>query len=132
MAVLIITLMAVDSSTLCVWPISKDKAVMLLMYCFISKLLQYVSKFMHYSQHYCIAGFYKRLEFPTKYHIRRNIDNDFNLAIWRSCEDHQINLHHYRFIYTTSMVSLHTVLKTANLKYRQQYFEQIAKHNVRQ
>ena len=37
------------------------------------------------------------------YRIRRNIDSDFNLAIWQSHKDHQINLRHYQSIYTTSM-----------------------------
>ena len=37
------------------------------------------------------------------YRISRNIDSDFNLAIWWSRKDCQINLHHYRSIYTTSM-----------------------------
>ena len=37
------------------------------------------------------------------YSISRNIDSDFNLAIWWSRKDHQINLHHYRSIYITCM-----------------------------
>ena len=37
------------------------------------------------------------------YHIRRNIDSDFDLAIWWSHKDRQINLHHYWSVYTTSM-----------------------------
>ena len=37
------------------------------------------------------------------YRISRNIDSDFNLAIWRTRQDRQINLRHYRSIYTTSM-----------------------------
>ena len=37
------------------------------------------------------------------YCISRNIDSDFNLAIWQKHRDRQINLRHYRSIYTTSM-----------------------------
>ena len=37
------------------------------------------------------------------YHINRNIDSDFNLAIWQLHKDHQINLRHYQSISTTSM-----------------------------
>ena len=54
--------------------------------------------------------------------VSKNIDSDFNLAIWQSRKDCQINLRHYRSIYTAAWVSLHTVLKTANLKSRQQRF----------
>ena len=35
--------------------------------------------------------------------IRRNIDSDFNLAIWWLHKNHQINLCHYQSIYNTSM-----------------------------
>ena len=49
-----------------------------------------------------------KLEFYTEYElqffsycIRRNIDSDFNLAIWQSHKDCQINLRHYRSFYTT-------------------------------
>ena len=35
--------------------------------------------------------------------LGRNIDGDFNLAIWQSHKDRQINLRHYRSFYTTSM-----------------------------
>ena len=54
------------------------------------------------------------------YCISRNIDSDFNLAIWQMHWDRQVYLCHYRSIYTTSMGFLHTVLKSANLKSRQQ------------
>ena len=56
------------------------------------------------------------------YNISGNIDSDFNLAIWQSRKDCQINLCHYQSIYTTSMGFLHTVMKSANLKSRQQCF----------
>ena len=40
----------------------------------------------------------------STYRISRNIDSDFNLAIWRLHKDRQINSCHYRSIfYTTSM-----------------------------
>ena len=48
------------------------------------------------------------------YRIRRNIDSDFNLAIWQSCKDHQTNLRHPFIL--QAWVSLRTVLKIANLK----------------
>ena len=35
--------------------------------------------------------------------ISRNIDSDFNLAVWQTHQDRQINLCHYRSIYTTGM-----------------------------
>ena len=38
------------------------------------------------------------LAFPIKhqkYRISRNIDSDFNLVIWQSHKDRQINLRHY-------------------------------------
>ena len=59
------------------------------------------------------------------YHIRRNIDSDFNLAIWRSCKDCQINLRHYQSIYSCILqpwVFPHTEMKSASLKSRQQCF----------
>ena len=51
---------------------------------------------------------FKYLEKPTiwyvyMYCISRNIDSDFNLAIWQTRQDRQINLRHYHSIYTTSM-----------------------------
>ena len=42
------------------------------------------------------------------------------ILICRLRKDHQINLRYYQSIYTKAWVSLHTVLKTANLKSRQQ------------
>ena len=56
------------------------------------------------------------------YRMNRNIDSDFNLAIWRTCQDCQINLRHYQSIYVTAWVSLHIVLKSTNLSSRQQRF----------
>ena len=67
------------------------------------------------------------------YRIRRNIDSDFNLAIWRSRKERQINLRHYGSIYTTSMgFSTHS---TQNHQYKiplTAFFEQTTKYNVRQ
>ena len=68
-----------------------------------------------------------------KYRISRNIDSDFNLVIWRMHQDRQINLCHYRSIYTTSMsfsphrteIRQFKILPTA-------FSEQTAKCNVRQ
>ena len=37
------------------------------------------------------------------YRISRNIDSDFNLVLWLTHRDCQINLRHYRSICTTSM-----------------------------
>ena len=48
---------------------------------------------------YCMCG----VDTVMLYCISRNIDSDFNLVIWRSCKDRQINLRHYQSIYTTSM-----------------------------
>ena len=67
------------------------------------------------------------------YRISRNIDSDFNLAIWRMHRDRQINLHHYGSIYTTSMgfspysteIRQFKILPTV-------LFEQTAKYNVHQ
>ena len=74
------------------------------------------------------------------YRISRNIDSDFNLAIWRTRQDRQINLRHYRSIYNIlqAWVSLHTELKSTNLKSHQQRFLSkppnimFAKYNVHQ
>ena len=69
----------------------------------------------------------------ARYHISRNIDSDFNLAIWQSRKDHQINLHHYWSIYATSMDFLHTILKSVNsISHQQHFFEQTAKYNAHQ
>ena len=54
----------------------------------------------------CHHGFTIQFNQPTQitqYRISRNIDSDFNLAIWRSRKDRKISLHHYQSIYTTSM-----------------------------
>ena len=67
------------------------------------------------------------------YRIRRNIDSDFNVAIWRLREDHQINLRHYRSIYTISMGF--STYSTQNRQFKipsTVSFEQNAKYNVRQ
>ena len=65
------------------------------------------------------------------YHIRRNIDSDFNLAIRRLRKDHQINLCHYLSIYTTSMDF--STYSTQNRQFKiPSRFEQTAKYNVRQ
>ena len=72
------------------------------------------------------------LTYGWMYSIKRNIDSDFNLVIWRSHEDRQINLCHYRSIYTTSMgfspysnnIHQFKILPTA-------FSEQTAKYNVR-
>ena len=56
------------------------------------------------------------------YCISRNIDSDFNLVIWRSRKDYQINLHHFNPFILQAWVSLHTVMKSTNLKSRQQHF----------
>ena len=55
----------------------------------------------------------------TVYCISRNIDSDFNLAIWRLCKDCQINLSHYQL---QAWVFLHAVTKHANFKSCQQHF----------
>ena len=68
-----------------------------------------------------------------KYHISRNIDGDFNLAIRRMHQNRQINLCHYQSIYTISIgfspyiTEIHQfkILPTA-------LFEQTAKYNVHQ
>ena len=65
------------------------------------------------------------------YRISRNIDNDLNLAIWRTHQDCQVNLRHYQSIYTTSMgfsphrteICQFKILPTA-------FSEQTAKYNV--
>ena len=62
---------------------------------------------MYFNAHWTSAG---------QCRISRNIDSAFNLAVWQMHQDRQINLRHYQSIYTTSMGSLHTVLKFANLK----------------
>ena len=69
----------------------------------------------------------------TDYCISRNIDGDFNLAIWQTRQDRQINLRHYRSIYITSMgFSPH---RTEILQFNippTAFSEQTAKYNVRQ
>ena len=67
----------------------------------------------------------------TKYHISRNIDSDFNLAIYQPRKDRQINLRHYRSMYTTIMgYSLYSN-ESHQFKIPQTAFsEQTAKYNV--
>ena len=43
------------------------------------------------------------MKITVNYRIRRNIDSDFNLAVWQSRKDCQINLCHFQSIYTTIM-----------------------------
>ena len=68
--------------------------------------------------------YYKEWLKLLNYRISKNIDSDFNMMIWQLRKDHQINLLHYRSIYIHYKrgFSLHTVLKAANLKSRQQHF----------
>ena len=67
------------------------------------------------------------------YRISRNIDSDFNLAIWRRHPDRQINLRYYRSIYTTGIG--YSPYSTEIRQYKippTALFEQTAKYNVRQ
>ena len=67
------------------------------------------------------------------YRIRRNIDSDFNLAIWQSHKDRQINLHHYQSIYPTSMGF--STYSTQNCQFNipsTVSFKQNTKYNVHQ
>ena len=67
------------------------------------------------------------------YHISRNIDNDFNLAIWRMHQDCQINLRHYQSIYTTGMGFSPYSTEICQFKIPPTaLFEQTAKYNIRQ
>ena len=64
-----------------------------------------------------------------KYLIRRNIDSNFNLAIWQSSKDR----HHYQSIYTTSMGFSTYSTQNRQFKIPQiTFFEQTAKYNVHQ
>ena len=67
------------------------------------------------------------------YRISRNIDSGFNLAIWQTHQDRQINLRHYQSIYTTSIsFSLHRT-EIRQFKILPTVFsEQTAKYNGRQ
>ena len=59
--------------------------------------------------------------------------SDFNLAIWRMHQDRQINLHHYRSIYTTGMGFSPYSIEICQFKISPTaLFEQTAKYNVRQ
>ena len=67
------------------------------------------------------------------YRISRNIDSDFNLAIWRMHRDRQIYLHHYRSIYTTSMGFSPYSTEIRQFKIPPTaLFERTTKYNVRQ
>ena len=70
---------------------------------------------------------------PGIYRISRSIDSDFNLAIWQTRQDHQINLCHYQSIYTTSMGFSSHRTEICQFKITPTAFsEQTAKYNVRQ
>ena len=72
-------------------------------------------------------------ELYKEYCISRNIDSDFNLAIWRTHRDHQIYLCHYRSIYTTSMGFSPYSTEIRQFKIPSMVlFEQTAKYDVRQ
>ena len=63
--------------------------------------------------------------------ISRNIDSDFNLVIWQSRKDCQINSHHYQSIYTTSMGYSPYSNEICQFKIPSPAFsEQTAKYNV--
>ena len=67
------------------------------------------------------------------YRINRNIDSDFNLVIWRTHRDCQINLRHYRSICTASMGFSPCSTEICQFKIPPTaLFEQTAKYNVRQ
>ena len=66
----------------------------------------------------------------SAYRISSNIDSDFNLVIWRLRRDRQINLHHYRSIYTTSMGF--STYSTQNCQFKippTAFFKQTTKYN---
>ena len=56
------------------------------------------------------------------YSIRRNIDSDFNLAIWQLRKIAKLTYANIDPFILQAWVSIHTVLKCANLKSRQQRF----------
>ena len=67
------------------------------------------------------------------YRISRNIDSDFNSAIWGTRKDRQINLRCYRSIYTTSMGFSPHRTEIRQFKIPPTAFsEQTAKYNVHQ
>ena len=67
------------------------------------------------------------------YRISRNIDSDFNLAIWLTRQGRQIKLRHYQSIYTTGMGFSPYSTEIRQFKIPPTaLFEQTAKYNVRQ
>ena len=61
------------------------------------------NKSCNYATSYVFSTMHRCTPCSYIYHISRNIDSDFNLTIWRSHKDHQINLRNYQSIYTTSI-----------------------------
>ena len=61
--------------------------------------LPHLSEQIHLSEHLFSRSwpelFGCTVAIVISYHMSRNIDSDFNLAIRRSHKDDQINLHHY-------------------------------------
>ena len=67
------------------------------------------------------------------YRISRNTDSDFNLAIWRTRKDRQIDSRYYRSTCTTSMGFSPQRTEIRQFKIPSTAFsEQTAKYNVRQ
>ena len=62
----------------------------------------YVNKYLT-AQCSLYVHVHMHITISATYCISRNIDSDFNLVIWRSHKDRQINLRHLQSIYTTSM-----------------------------